>query len=119
MMIAHLADSELVGAFRLRLILAHDEPALTAYDQDRWADHLHYETADGQESLERFRVLREANVALWANASPTELARVGLHPERGRESLSRMMRLYAGHDLAHLRQLDRIRRAVSGSSSAD
>jgi len=113
MVVAHLADSELVGAFRLRMILAHDRPSLTPYDQDRWAEQLHYEKADLQESLERFTVLRRANVVLFRAASPDELARVGLHGERGEESVERMRRLYAGHDLAHLRQLARIRAAVA------
>lgn len=112
MVIAHLADSELVGAFRLRMILAQERPAIAAYDQDDWADHLGYEQADVEERLERFTVLRRSNLDYWANASAAELARVGLHAERGEESLERMRRLYAGHDLAHRRQLARIRQAV-------
>ena len=32
--VQHLADSELVGGFRLRMVLAHDRPKLTGYDQD-------------------------------------------------------------------------------------
>lgn len=115
MLIAHLADAELVGAFRLRMVLAHDRPALTPFDQDLWAARLRYEQADVQESLERFSVLRRANLALWAGASPDELARFGLHGERGEESVERMRRLYAGHDLVHLRQLARIRAAATTS----
>lgn len=38
---------------------------------------------------------------------------VGVHAERGEESVGHMIGLYAGHDLLHLCQLDRIRRAVS------
>ena len=34
----HLADSDLVWGWRLRLILAQDRPTLTGYDQDAWAD---------------------------------------------------------------------------------
>jgi hypothetical protein len=37
---------------------------------------------------------------------------VGLHNERGEESLGHMRKLYAGHDLLHLRQLERIRERV-------
>jgi hypothetical protein len=110
--VAHLADSELVGAFRLRMILAQDRPPLTPYDQDRWAARLHYERATPEDSLERFTVLRRANLLLWAEASAEELARVGVHGERGEESVERQRRLYAGHDLAHLRQLARIRTTV-------
>jgi hypothetical protein len=102
-----------VGAFRLRLILAQDRPPLTPYDQDRWAGRLHYERATPEESLERFTVLRRANLLLWSPASDQELSRVGIHGERGEESVDRMRRLFAGHDLAHRRQLARIRAAVA------
>ncbi len=112
--LAHLADSELVGAFRLRMILAQDRPALPPYDQDRWVERLHYQDSNIQESLERFTVLRRANLARWATTSSAELARVGIHGERGEESVEKMRRLYAGHDLVHLKQLSRIRIVLSG-----
>ena len=114
MVIQHLADSELVGAFRLRMILAQDRPPIAPYDQDRWAERLHYEDADTAEALERFTVLRKANLKLWSVATSAELARVGIHGERGEESLEQMRRLYAGHDLAHLHQLARIRILLTG-----
>ena len=36
----------------------------------------------------------------------------GVHVERGDESLAHLLRLNAGHDLLHLRQIDRIRKAT-------
>src|SRR5438034_820199 len=30
----HLADSDLVWGWRLRMVLSHDRPAITGYDQD-------------------------------------------------------------------------------------
>src|SRR4029453_12044131 len=104
-MLAHLADSELVGAFRFRMILAHDRPGIPAYDQDAWARNLRYEEADAALSLETFSALRRANLRILARATPEELQRVGLHTERGAESLAFLMKIYAGHDLVHLRQL--------------
>jgi hypothetical protein len=112
--IGHLADSELVGAVRIRMVLAHDRPSLAPYDQDRWASRLHYDKTDVHEAVERFTVLRKANLALWGDATPAELARVGIHAERGEESLDKMRRIYAGHDLVHLHQLARIRICVTG-----
>jgi hypothetical protein len=112
--IAHLADAELVGAFRLRLILTHDQPRLTPYDQDLWANRLDYAASDVGGSLEQFTSLRHANLRIWRRLTPTDLARFGLHAERGEESLDRMRRQYAGHDLAHLQQIERIRRRVTG-----
>jgi hypothetical protein len=110
--VEHLADSELVGGYRFRMIVAHDRPAITGYDQDRWATRLHYDQADVAQALELFRVLREANLRLIAHASPDDLRRVGVHSERGEESLQLLVRLYAGHDLLHLRQIHRIRAAI-------
>lgn len=108
----HLADSELVWGYRLRMVLAHDRPRLTGYDQDQWADRLRYDLAVPEEALRDFGVLRAANLRLLARLSAADLERVGVHAERGEESVEHMMRLYAGHDLLHLQQLARIRRAV-------
>jgi hypothetical protein len=109
----HLADSELVWAWRLRLILAEARPTLTGYDQDGWAERLRYEEADPSEALELFSTVRRANLRLVERASPEDLKRVGLHAERGEESLEHLFRLYAGHDLLHLRQIDRVRATVA------
>ena len=108
----HLADSELVWGYRLRLVLAQDRPPLTGYDQDRWAQRLHYDEADVETALDDFAVLRRANLRLLEHASIDDLARVGVHAERGEEGVSHMIRLYAGHDLLHLAQLERIGRGV-------
>lgn len=104
----HLADSEIVWAWRLRLVLAQDRPALTGYDQDLWSSRLHYELSDPAEALEEFTVVRRANLRLLERATPADLERVGVHAERGEESLGHLRRLYAGHDLLHLRQIARI-----------
>jgi hypothetical protein len=109
----HLADSEIVWAWRMRLILAQERPQITGYDQDLWARRLNYDQEDPSEALELFTVLRRANLRLIQRASPVELQRVGVHAERGEESLEHLRRLYAGHDLLHLRQIERVRRAVA------
>ena len=108
----HLADSEIVWAWRMRLVLAQDRPALTGYDQDRWAERLGYAEADAKQSLEEFSMQRSANLRLLRRASPDDLKRVGVHAERGEESIAHMMKLYAGHDILHLNQIERIRLAV-------
>lgn len=109
----HLVDSELVWSWRLRLVLAQDRPTLTGYDQDLWAERLGYDEADAARALVEFSVVRNANLRLLHRASPQDLKRVGVHSERGEESVEHMMKLYAGHDLLHLRQIERIRNAIS------
>ena len=112
----HLADSEVVWAWRLRLILAQDRPPVTGYDQDLWAQRLRYDKVDPSDALELFGVLRRANLRLIEQASPADLQRTGIHVERGEESLEHLHRLYAGHDLLHLRQIERIRSAVASEA---
>ena len=107
-----LADSELVGGFRLRLILANDRPSITPYDQDLWSIRLRYSEVDVRDALEQFTVVRRANMRLWANLTPADLMRVGVHGERGEETVEHLRTLYAAHDLLHLRQLDRIRASL-------
>ena len=106
--IAHLADSEVVAAWRFRMILAHDRPPIQGYDQDAWANSLWYEDAEPAESLDAFRALRNWNLRLIEHASAEQLARVGIHAERGEESVAHLMKLYAAHDLLHVRQIERI-----------
>jgi uncharacterized damage-inducible protein DinB len=109
----HLADSELVWSHRLRLVAAEERPALTGYDQDAWAAALRYRDADPGDALQQFALLRRLNLAVLDGLPPGGLERVGLHSERGEESLAHMVRLYAGHDLVHLRQMDRVLASVA------
>src|SRR5262249_17527072 len=85
-LVRHLADSEIVWGWRLRLVLAQDRPALTGYDQDAWADRLHYDAAPIDEALDEFSALRRTHLRLLTGTSPSDLIRVGLHAERGEES---------------------------------
>lgn len=111
--LAHLADSDLVWGWRLRLILSQHRPTLTGYDQDAWADRLGYVDIDPKDSLMTFTILRRGNLRQIDRATAEDLDRVGVHIERGEESLRHQLKLYAGHDLLHLNQLERIRKAVS------
>jgi len=106
--IAHLADGEIVAAFRLRLILGAPGTPIVAYDQNQWVICGHYEKRDPQESAELFRVLREANLALLKSLKPEQWKLCGMHSERGQESIEHIVRMFAGHDINHLQQIEKI-----------
>jgi hypothetical protein len=108
MVAQHLADSELVCGWRVRMVLAHDRPAITGYDQDAWAARLRYDQAPLEPALADFEAARGANLRLLARVPESDRERVGVHAERGEESVAHMIRMYAGHDLLHLRQVERI-----------
>ena len=111
-MLQHLADAELVWAYRLRMVLAEDRPAIVGYDQDRWAARLEYDGTNIRDAREQFAALRPSNLRIMRRASEKDMDRVGIHAQRGEQTLRLMMRWWAGHDLVHLRQIDRIRSAV-------
>jgi hypothetical protein len=106
--IQHLADSDLVAGFRVRMVLSEERPLLQGYDQDRWASEFRYREVPLALALDQLRGLRAANLHLWKQLSPQQLERVGLHAERGPESVGHILRLMGGHDLVHRRQIDRI-----------
>src|SRR5215472_641855 len=106
--IAHLADGEIVGGFRMRFILGSPGSPVVAYDQDQWVTSGHYDRRDPQESVEVFRVLRQANLALLDSLTPEQWKQYGIHSERGQESIEHIVRMFAGHDINHLLQIERI-----------
>lgn len=111
--VQHLADAELVMGFRIRMVLTSDRPALQAYDQDLWVKVLRYSEVPLPTALHQLAGLREGNLTLARSLAPAQLERVGIHTERGEESVALMLRLMAGHDLVHRRQIDRILEAVA------
>ena len=109
----HLADSEVVYGYRLRLIVAADRPAILGYDQDAWAERLHYERGTVADALAEWRAGRAGTVRFLRALDGDEWDRVGLHSERGEESVRHVATLLAGHDLNHERQVRRTREALS------
>jgi hypothetical protein len=103
----HLADSDLVSAVRVRMIVTQDQPALAGYDQDAWTDRFGGLDTDPRETVERWQALRRANVRMFESLSDAEWQRVGLHSERGEESARLIVQLMAGHDRVHLDQFRR------------
>lgn len=106
--IAHLADSEIVLGYRVRMILGAPGTPIQAYNQDDWVISGHYEKRDVRKALEQFRVLRETNLALYKSLAPEQWKHHGMHSERGEESVELIVRMIAGHDLNHIQQIERI-----------
>ena len=107
--IAHMTDSDLIAGARMRWIASEDEPDIVGYDQALWVSELRQNDDDPELLLATFAALRRWNLDLWARLPVEARTRVGVHRERGRESIDLTFRLMAGHDLIHL---DQARRAL-------
>jgi hypothetical protein len=106
--IAHLADSEIVSSWRLRSVLAQDGIPIQAYDQNAWAAAFQYRKRDAKASLALFRTLRENNHAMLKTIPRDKWDNYGMHQERGKETVSRLTEMFAGHDTNHILQVEQI-----------
>jgi hypothetical protein len=103
--VAHLAEDELVTSWRYRQMLEHPGCSLAGFDQDKWADWGRYGEWSSQEALDRFTLLRTANLRMLRALNPEEWMRFGEHAERGRITVRDLALHMAGHDLNHLEQI--------------
>jgi len=106
--VAHIADTELVGGYRIRAILGAPGTQIIGFDQDVWVTALHYDTRDPKKSFEQYRLLRKANLALLKSLTPEQWKHYGNHNERGQETVETIAKMFAGHDLNHFQQIERI-----------
>ena len=107
--IAHLCDSELVMGYRYRMAIAQSGCDIQAFDQNKWAKSLRYDSSDAQLKFELFQKMRNDNIVLLSSLTAKEWKHFGMHEERGKETVERMVQMEAGHDVNHLKQISLIR----------
>jgi DinB family protein len=103
-LLCHLADCEIVFAFRLRQALAEDHHVVQPFDQNRWA--LTYGAADADAALATFATIRRWNLTLLETVTPEQSAKRVTHPERGEMTFEAIVETMGGHDLNHVKQLE-------------
>lgn len=106
--IHHLADGELTGAVRLRLLIAQDAPAILAYDQAAFVRRL-YPDRPIEPSLAAFTAARAATVPILRRLSDEQWQRAGTHSESGRYTVEDWLRTYVSHAQEHTDQIRRAR----------
>jgi uncharacterized damage-inducible protein DinB len=104
--VAHLADSEVVFAFRLRQTLAEDHHTIQPFDQDLWAKS--YDSCDARLALATLTGVRAWNLALIRALKPADFSKPVTHPERGTMKLETIVETMAGHDRNHIKQIEAI-----------
>lgn len=102
--LCHLADCEVVFAYRIRQTLAEDHHVVQPFDQEKWASA--YAAYDARAALAVFSAVRQWNLALIKTLKADALKKPVTHPERGAMTLQVILETMAGHDLNHLRQLE-------------
>jgi DinB superfamily len=101
--IFHLMDSDLIGADRMKRVIAEESPTLLAYDETAFSKRLFYETLDPAQACEVFRLNRLLTGAILRKQPDSAFARAGTHTERGRETLEDLVKGYAAHLDHHMK----------------
>jgi len=100
--LAHLADVEIVYAYRLRQMIADKKPVIAPMDQNDWARNLGYMETPPAELIALYGLNRHATLRLLQRLKPGDLEKSAFHPETKKdftvaELVERMGTQGAGH----------------------
>ncbi|MGN6368923.1 MAG: DinB family protein [Phycisphaerae bacterium] len=100
--VIHLMDSDLIGADRMKRVIAEENPAIIGYNETLFSQRLFYEKLDPFVAAEVFRKNRELMAVILRNVGEEAFRRVGTHNERGRVTLEELVATYVQHLSHHL-----------------
>ena len=109
--LAHLADAEIIYAYRVRQMLADKKPVIAPIDQDHWARNLGYMETPPAELVALYGLNRHSNVQLLRRLKPGDLEKSAFHPELNRNvTVAEMVERMAGHGPNHQEQIERLKK---------
>jgi uncharacterized damage-inducible protein DinB len=109
--LGHLADIEIVYAYRLRQMLADKKPVIAPMDQNDWARKLGYMETPPAELIALYGLNRHANLRLLRRLTPADLGKSAYHPETKEFfTVAQLIERIATHGTSHLEQIERLKR---------
>jgi hypothetical protein len=113
--LAHLADMEILYAYRIRQMLADKKPVIAPIDQDDWAHHLGYMESVPAELVALYGLNRHHNLRLLRRLRPGDLEKSAFHPEYNKNvTVAEMVERMGGHGANHLQQIEGLKRESGG-----
>lgn len=108
---AHLADAEVINAYRLRQMLADKDPVIAPIDQDAWAKHLGYLESSVPELVALYGLNRHATLQLLRRMKQQDLEKSAYHPELKKPlTVAELVERIAAHGKNHLAQIERLKK---------
>ena len=104
--LAHLRASDDIMAYRIYVILVRDNPALSAYDERRWAEIAGYAQADFESSLKTYTLRRTELVKMLSRVAFDDWKRCGVHEVKRTISLLDVATSLLEHEEEHCLQLE-------------
>ena len=113
--LGHLADVEIMYAYRMRQMLADKEPVLAPIDQDAGARHLGYTDIPPAELVALYGLNRHHNLRLLRRLKSKEFEKSAFHPELKRAvTVAEIVKMMGVHGENHLGQIERLKKQASG-----
>ncbi len=104
--ILHMADSESIGAHRIRMIIAEPDSTLMPYDQAKWAQALNYRNQDADDALQSLRLTRQTTYHLLKTLPDEVFTHSVIHPVFDEPyTFEQWLNIYADHVPDHIKQL--------------
>lgn len=107
--VIHLADAELAFADRIKRVLAMENPVLQAWDENGFAARLAYSEQSAEEAATLVELVRKLTSAALKNAGDDAFARTGQHTEKGRQTLTDVLKYCVWHLDHHVKFIHRKR----------
>jgi hypothetical protein len=113
--LGHLADIEIMYAYRIRQMLADKKPVLAPIDQDAWARHLGYLETPPAELVALYGLNRHHNLRLLRRLKSKDFDKSAYHPELKRSmTVAEIVKMMGVHGETHLGQIERLKKEASG-----
>ncbi len=111
----HLADSEVIAVAQMNLIIASGAtpPTLLAYDQDKLAERVDYNSQDELLALSLFKAIRKHQTAILKSLTRDIFEKFGIHEKHGKMTLTELITYCADHAETHLRHIERIKEELT------
>jgi len=115
--LGHLADVEIVYAYRFRQMLADKKPVIAPMDADDWATSLGYGEESPAELVAAYGLNRHRTLQLLRRLKPGDLAKSAYHPEYQRDvTVAEYVEKIATHGANHLAQIERLKKRAVGKT---
>lgn len=101
----HMADADMHFAIRIREILVHENPALTVFDEEKYADQLAYAERPIEPALLTIKSIREETADLLLTLPAESWSRTGTRADGVTFTLRDIVQKATSHAEEHIDQV--------------
>jgi uncharacterized damage-inducible protein DinB len=110
--VCHLVDSEQAWCYRMKRVIAEQNPLLIGYDESRFAAALRYHERKLEEELALLEGMRRQLARILQGLAESAWTRTCIHSERGLLTLEEMLQAEVEHIPHHIRHINEKRKTL-------